>query len=262
MELLLRAHTQIIGGGGYGVVRTGTEPPHDREAVKFLYKGECPSAKKEYILNKRVYGAYKVFRMCSGNTAPIAVVKPLNFIENGGGEYSCALVMQRLIFDRDYAIHPALNGVVPLNQLNKLALTSRGQPRGYYLDPTETSKYLPLAQVTYCIGLLDAIAIFGAKLIPVDAEYVITKERKIAMLDFGMFKDLTVSQDNIQEVAEEISRAQEYNLYYHPYSELVGDECKRTFLLGFTEGYLCFNNGNEIYTSLYESLLTLYNEEV
>ena len=78
LEDLIRTYTKVIGGGGYGVVKTGVGDPYDKFAVKFLFKSLCPSAKNEFITNKFVYTAYEIFIRCNPVPA-VHVVRPYDF---------------------------------------------------------------------------------------------------------------------------------------------------------------------------------------
>lgn len=80
LQDLTRTYTKVIGGG-FGVVKTGSGDPYDKYAVKFLFKSECPSAKKEFITNKFLYAAYEIFLRCNPVTA-VSIVKPYDFASN------------------------------------------------------------------------------------------------------------------------------------------------------------------------------------
>lgn len=274
---LLDRYKIILGGGGYGVVKTGDELD-DATAVKFLKSKMCPSAKKEYIVARKVYDAYKIFLNCK-KVPNFSVVKPYNFIQNGNsacpdGKYSCALIMERLFspIDDGYAVHLALNGQIHWSSMNKV-LYSNGVPRGYFYGPIHVKELLSqgrglasLEQVTYRIGLLDGIVIFGAGMIPVDVEYILTvknKEYYVSLIDVGLFVPLDVSNTNVEDLAMYISELQDNNLYYHPYSDAIPSEtsglCRDAFIQGINDAYGCFReiNGNA-YDSLHFHLIKLY----
>jgi len=49
----------ILGAGGYGVVRTGSDrTPQSQQAIKFLYPQQCPSAQYEYMVHKKIFDAW------------------------------------------------------------------------------------------------------------------------------------------------------------------------------------------------------------
>jgi hypothetical protein len=274
LEKLSQTYTQVIGGGGFGEVKTDATGQY---AIKFLYARQCPSAKKEYLANRSVYSAYKSFLVCM-QVSNVSVVKPLDFVEEdcqvvscGNDRYACAVIMERLTpWAGEYAMHLAFNGVVPETRINTLVLTNNGIPRGYFYDPTYFLTHynvgLTLEDITYRIGLLDGITIFGARMNPVDAEYVLTNKNGIptvTMLDFGMFTQINVTPDNVAFVADDISSAQMYNLYYHPgYSEVIPAEhvesCKQAFIKGISDAFQCFEN-KEL-QGLYDELIKLYNQ--
>jgi len=281
LEELTRTYTRIIGGGGFGIVKTGIGDPYDKFAVKFLYAFNCPSAKKEYIANKIVYNAYEIFLKCD-LIQGVSVVKPYDFtvsnckVNCNKDTYDCAVSMERLFspMTDGYAVHIAFNGVVPPSQINKIIYAGIA-PRGHFYDPSHIRSLLnlynddylkTLEDITYRIGLLEGICIFGARIIPKDAEYILTVKNNslnVTMIDFGMFEDLNVNSNYI-EVANIISEAQEFNLYYHPYSEVIPkdhkESCKMAFINGFTEAYNCFNNFT--YKPLYDELITIYNTPI
>ncbi len=267
---LANTYTHVIGGGGFGVVKTGNIAPYDKYAVKFLYASECPTAKQEYITNKFVHTAYEIFQQCNpvkgvSVVNPYDYVMPNGIINHGTDHYDCAVTMERLVspMSDGYAVHLAFNGVIIPSQLNQLRY-AKNIPRGYFFGPeyiqTLFGNYLTLEDITYRIGILDGITIFGAHKIPIDAEYILTIGKDsytVTMIDFGLFSDINLS---VPGLAEEISLAQENNLYYHPSSEAIPYEhqesCKRAYISGFTDAYNCFNN--VAYQRLYEELIAIY----
>lgn len=269
-------YSVILGGGGYGVVKTGVDYPDNTIAVKFLKQG-CNDAKKEYITNRKVYDAYKIFLRCH-YVSNISVVKPYEFVNGstnivcGDNTYSCLLKMERLFspMKDGYAVHIAINGQMHVSQLNKLVM-SGNVPRGYFYDSDHILKLIKgsmsLADVTYRIGVLDGICIFGAHYAPIDAEYILTVNKEdelyVTMIDFGLFTPLEVTYDTYKSVASYISDAQDDNLYYHPHSDEIPfefvDEARNAFIQGISDAYNCFkSNNNESYDLLYKSLIELY----
>jgi hypothetical protein len=267
-------YTQVIGGGGYGIVKTGIGDPYNKYAVKFLYASQCPSAKKEYISNKLIYSAYEIF-MLHDPVPGVSVVKPYDFttsnctVNCNTDTYDCAVVMERLTSPLDYAVHLAFNGAISPSMMNKIIYADK-IPRGYFFDPQHIESMLTgqtvitkLEDIIYRMGILDGISIFGARKIPVDAEYILTVSPtglNVSMLDFGMFADLNVTPDNYQEVAQYISDQQELNLYYHPYSEAIPADrqqsCKNSYIEGFTKAYKRFDS--DTYSQLYNALIDIY----
>lgn len=271
---LLEEYDTVIGGGGYGVVKS---KPQSNTAVKFLYRVECPGARREFVINRQVYSVLKTFLQCAA-VPYVHVVKPFGFVEGGNCVlekdcYSCAFLMERLYFPLEFAVHAALNGNLPANRENKLVLTSKGNPRGYFYTATKIKELMrkidrgvkTLADITLRIGLLDGLVIFGARMIPKDAEYVLNiKEGSlyVTMLDFGLFEDFNVHDGNVEQVAEAIVQAQEYNLYYTPFSDAIPENereaCRIAFLHGLELAYDCLNK-DDTYAALYTELLRLYN---
>jgi hypothetical protein len=218
-----------------------------------------------------------MFLKCK-NIGNFTVVKPINFIEKeclancNKDVYSCAVIMERLISPvGDYAVHLTMNGVVPAGSLNRLSYTGKGIPRGYYYDPDNiqailsqyNDKISSLEDITYRIGLLEGIAIFGARVKTTDVEYILSVKDNalnITVLDFGMAEQLNITEQNSQTLAEAISRDQEYNLYYHPYSEAIPPEhqesCKEAFISGITQAFDCFYEPT--YQLLFDSLIKIY----
>jgi hypothetical protein len=271
MENLERLYTVPIGAGGYGVVMGSSY--NKKYAVKFLHREECASARREFNTNRAVYAAAKT---CSfSKVIPyIGVVKPVNFFDADSSNYSCSITMERLYFEgpngETVAIHAILNGVVDPSQYGKIILTPKGIPRGVFYGPREVATLVEkyslgsLRNVTFRIGFLEAICIFGAKMIPVDAEYLLNvkhNELLVTMVDFGMFEDMNVTDENYERIANEIYNAQDSNIYYSPMSDAIpgeeGRQCKEAFLIGFQTGYGCFS-GNPVYEKLYKKLLSLY----
>lgn len=277
LDDLSRTYTEVIGGGGYGIVKTGIGDPYDKYAVKFLYAAQCPSAKTEYITNKFIYSAYEIFTL-HNPLLGVSVVKPYDFTSSdcvvncNSDKYDCAVVMERLISPLNYAVHLAFNGVIHPSMLNTIIYAGK-VPRGYFFDPEHIESMLQgqkilstLEDITYRMGILDGISIFGARKIPIDVEYILTVGSdgyNVTMIDFGFFTDLNITSSNYQEVAQNISDQQELNLYYHPYSDAIPinhrESCKDAYIRGFTEAYNTFNT--EIYSQLYNALISIYMSE-
>lgn len=282
---LNKLYTNTVGGGGYGIVKTSNKSPYNKNAVKFLYAGNCPSAKKEYIINKKLYNLWKIFLKCK-NVGNFSIVKPIDFVENNctvscdNDQYQCAVIMERLIFppgpEGTYAMHFAFNGVIPQNLINTLIVTSKGIARGYFFDQEIIQEYLnelnneelsSIADVIYRIGLLEGICIFGQRMIPYDAEYILTvkdNEPYVTMIDFGKFYEFNLTHDNYKDIAELISQAQEYNMYYHPYSDAIHEAdrflFKESFKKGMTDSFECFYNPD--YDKLYSELMDIYDASI
>ena len=179
--------------------------------------------------------------------------------------------MKRLIspMTDGYAVHIAINGQLSVANRNKISY-SNYIPRGYFydvdgiLDIIEDSD-LTLDAITYRIGLLDGIAIFGARIAPIDAEYILVKNPNlsVAMIDYGLFIPLDVTTDNYQTIAEFISNYQDDNLYYHPHSDAIPEKyrelCRAAFIRGITQAYEFFQVSNDKnYDLLYTKLIELY----
>ena len=276
LEDLVATYTKVIGAGGFGIVKTGIGDPYENFAVKFLHASKCSSAKKEYIVNKFLYSAYEILTRCNP-VSGISIVKPYDYVSSkcivncNKDTYDCAVIMERLIspMPDGYAYHLAFNGVISPGQLNKI-IYAGDVPRGYFFDPIHTETMfagqITLEDITYRIGILDGISIFGARMNPIDVEYILTVSEQglaVTMLDFGMFGDINLTPTNVKEVAEEISTKQEYNLYYHPYSDAIPQDrresCRFAYIKGFTEAFNCFENDN--YRPLYDALIEIYNME-
>ena len=278
LDDLTRTYTEVIGGGGFGIVKTGVGDPYDKFAVKFLYASQCPSAKKEFITNKFVYSAYEIF-ILNNPVKALSVVKPYNFTSSNcivncnADNYDCAVVMERLISPLDYAVHLAFNGVIHPSMMNKIIYVGnnpKNVPRGYFFGPEYVESMIKdqkiinkLEDITYRMGILDGISIFGARKIPIDVEYILTvgpDGYTVTMLDFGMFADININSDNYQEIAQNISDQQELNLYYHPHSDAIPlnnrQSCKDSYIQGFTEAFRAFDTN--LYTKLYDALIMIY----
>lgn len=275
MQELLDTYMIVIGGGGYGVVKTGTDEESNKIAVKFLKAESCPSAKREFIINKKINNAFNIFQTFS-NKPYISIVETESYVDDDEGIsslFNCAVVMKRLksLYPDGYAIHVSVNGQLSSSQMNKLVYSGNA-PRGYFYDTKHIidildKTNLTLVDVVYRIGILVGVTIFGAYMVPVDAEYILTLDDndmvQVTMIDYGMFESIDVNPSNYKDVARRISDEQDDNLYYHPATDAIPDEyadlCKVAFIKGFTEAYMCFadiNNAN--YELLYKELIELY----
>lgn len=85
--------------------------------------------------------------------------------------YDCAVIMERLVSPLDYAVHLAFNGVLHSSSMNKITYAG-ANPRGYFYDPVHVEDIIKhgsskgvksLEDITYRIGILDGISIFGAR---------------------------------------------------------------------------------------------------
>jgi len=272
---LLKNYPVALGAGGFGLVKTGNRPPFDGFAVKFMRREYCETAKKEYIINKKISMAFDIFLRCEP-TSEVTVVETLDFVNNCNyleESYGCGVIMKRLISPSSdgYAIHIAINGQLNRSNRNKI-IYSNDIPRGYFYDADRIldiikGSELTLDAITYRIGLLDGIAIFGARIAPIDAEYILVKNPNlsVAMIDYGLFIPLDVTMNNYQTIAEYISTQQDNNLYYHPHSDAIPREyqeiCKIAFIRGITKAYECFRVANDMnYDLLYNKLVELYED--
>ena len=278
MELqdLYKNYKKIIGGGGFGIVKTGEEPPYEGIAVKFLYKDKCPNAKLEYLINKAIYSSFHALLKCQ-HFPNFSVVKPINFVEDGpvSNGFSCAVIMERLRFpiNPEYAIHIAVNDIVPPSKINTLIYADK-VPRGYFYDFDHIEEIIKkhpfgsikrMEDVIYRIGLLDGICIFGARILPRDAEYVLSIYNEVlfvTMIDFGMFERIDVTPANYEKIAYNISEAQDDNLYYYPATEGIPLErrnaCIDAFMKGMSDAYNCLDISND--ASLYNELMNIYSK--
>lgn len=106
-------------------MKTGIGYPYDKYAVKFLFKSQCPSAKKEFITNKFLYAAYEIFLRCN-NVPAVSVVKPYDFASNdcvvscGIDNYDCAVGKISVSIELCCSFKISYAGA---------------NPRGYFYDP-------------------------------------------------------------------------------------------------------------------------------
>jgi hypothetical protein len=257
----------VIGAGGYGVVRTGTYPPHSEQAMKYLYKQECPSAKKEFMVHKRIYDAWTTYVTISrkeGHSDRSIVPEPLDYTENESG---CKILTERLftVHPRgDFLVHIALAGNTPPSLQNRLIPTrfdveSTELNRGYFFDEEHirllVEPRLHMEDVVYNIGLLTGIIIFGAHYDPYDCEFVLCEKYQqlfVAVIDFGKAEPILSFND---KTAYTIASHIDLDLYYSPGSGNFND----MYYKGIMDAYRVFEDTNSFmfYKSVMQALRNL-----
>lgn len=258
----------IIGGGAFGVVKTGLTHPFNEFVAKFLKdKILCGKAKKEFLIHKSVWSAYDSYVSFANDEFFVGVVpKPIHFTENDGG---CSVVSERLISAKgkgDFSVHIIINDALSPHLLGTLIKTPSGEPRGYFYGPKQLVEEFDVnvSYLTYNIGVLDAICIFGSRQIPIDVEYILIRRNDgtigVGMIDYGMFEEIC---EYTPDIAVKIAKSQEINLYYYPEMANLDDnervKCRDSYKLGFSMAYNFFKTQNEKYQILFDTLNELYD---
>lgn len=200
---LTRRYRVTIGHGENSVIRTGSYPPYDAVAVKFIKHlksptDTCKEAHKSLKRNIIVYDGFTRFITCM-SLHSINVVKPMKVVEApcarsetpyGDDQYlGCALVTERVIspFLNNQTTHIVLSGNTHPEDLTMSVSAPKLTPKGYWCNSDALNEILMVKELNtrdisistlhHRMGVLDGIMIFGCSLIPRGCAYVLGVNR-------------------------------------------------------------------------------------
>lgn len=196
-------YNEIVGGGGFGTIYGNATS--DR-VVKYLNLSHvCTDAQQEYLLHKRIYNAVNYANKNVPHKYTICISAPIDYssepIIKNNTHYKCKYIMSRLqpyadnylyhIVNDDYA--DMFNKVV--GRIPNKPISSDNPPRGFfatYSYVTDNLKDVNITHLLECMGYAFGIMLFVAEILPIDVEYVLSRDAAekvcLAILDFGMTK--------------------------------------------------------------------------
>jgi hypothetical protein len=224
---------EVIGSGGFGLI---AKSPDKNTVMKFFYlETACINAKEESELHRLVYAKIleiekKYPDLMIYTSVPIAYRNsPLTF---QGDQFRCAYEMSYIPSIPNYneLVHIILKEEYK-DKLNKVVGRNYNQTpgkknpaRGFFATGSYIEKnilpVLPdrvkgeirtLPDLVYRSGILCGICIFGAQLVPTDAEYVLSirnDKLHVAILDFGMFQHMNL--ENFIDVKHKVKILDKY----------------------------------------------------
>jgi hypothetical protein len=240
-----------IGSGGFGLV--ARERGGDT-VIKFFYKeGACLSAGEESALHRVVYA--KISEIDEKNPdLMVYTSKPIAFRNDNltfnEQYFRCAYTMTYIpsVLDYKQLVHIILKEDYSDN-VNQIIGRNYGEPvsdknpsRGFFATGSYIEKNIlrklpnkvkgpikTINDVAFRMGVLCGTCIFGAKLIPIDAEYVLSvKDERlhVVVLDFGMFQSMELKnfinanqrKKILEKYIHDIKGINNIDLYF-PYEE-------------------------------------------
>jgi hypothetical protein len=261
--------TDIVGSGGFGLVLKSNSSD---VVVKSLYKPDsCDSAKIEFTKHREIYNAFKEFTVptVSKGTLPtersgIVIPEPIGFSKYGttllNRYFSCFYAMRyiqppmkdlylvHLILKEEYDSSDIFNKVVGREYSQDISL--RNPARGYFITVSKLESILKefnkrVDYIAYKIGELFGIILFGAEYNPIDVEYVLTSEFKVAALDFGQVEKINFKPDylfleqkveKLNKIYNSIANNIEIDLYVPDFDEKL----YIPFIAGVTDSFNLF----------------------
>lgn len=261
MNVNLENYTDVIGSGGFGMIVLNKK---DNTVIKLIYSlNDCKVAKKEATIH---WDFYKALQKISKSISQINTPKPIAFVDKDltfqNNKYGCAYIMSYLPSFKDYSLIHIIFKTDYDNILNKKVgrvytekISETNPSRGFFATiPYIENNILPQMSdslkkdikngndISFRVGVLYGTCIFGAKVFPIDAEYVlsITNDRlSVTLLDFGMFIPIDFDADKAK-IMEQFDKArfdiEDIDLYF-PYSESV---YYKDFIKGILHSFMFF----------------------
>jgi hypothetical protein len=246
---------EVIGSGGFGKIIYNKE---NDKVVKLIYTLEdCFIGEIEYKKHLNIYEKIKTL-LSYNNSLQISTPKPIGFLNNkltyDKNVYGCGYVMKymphleiidgliHIIFKSEHKkIFNRLVGRKYNEQISK-----DNPSRGFFADidyieeiilpsiPSHLKKKIKDGDdISLNMGILYGSCIFGGKMMPIDAEYVLSfdnNELTVSLIDYGMFSDIVYNIDEFISMREQI---EEIDLYF-PYS----DDNRKSYYQNFIKGVL------------------------
>jgi hypothetical protein len=198
-------YTTILGSGGFGLV---VFDPIGNTVLKLMYDyKDCLVASEEFTRHKLVYNKYLEF-ITAYPQIPIYVAKPIAYRDSPitwrNRTYPCGYIMGKIDPIKTDLIHIVLKPGYE-SSINKLIgriyedpVSETNPSRGFFgsCEWIEKNVQVSCKDLAYEMGILFGICVFGAELIPIDAEYVLCNRNgkiSVALLDFGMFTYISLN---------------------------------------------------------------------
>jgi hypothetical protein len=245
-EPIFKKYDVLIGGGGSGDVYASTKDP--KIAAKLIVNRlNCMSALLEFGKHKRVYKAFKKY----GNPETSIVPKPYRYCDfkQPKGKYACMYEMERLYSPRkdEHTVIFTFN-LLTEGLVNKVVtrfdrpIDIDNPPIGYFMSLGKLiSKYSKdrVEKIIRTMGELHAIVCIGSRLDGADIEFVLTKNGKIGLIDFGMCYNLTGEAENDARMLislREIDQSMPSRIIYPTYALLeLKAFCETAFMIAKME---------------------------
>lgn len=246
---------EVIGSGGFGKIIYSKE---NDKVVKLIYTlDDCFIGEIEYKKHLNIYEKIKTL-LSYNNSLQISTPKPIGFLNNkltyDKNVYGCGYVMKymphleiidgliHIIFKSEHK--KIFNRLVGRKYNEEI---SKDNPsRGFFADidyiediilpsiPSYLKKKIKDGDdISLNMGILYGTCIFGGKMMPIDAEYVLSfddNELTVSLIDYGMFSDIVYNIDEFISMREQI---EEIDLYF-PYS----DDNRKSYYQNFIKGVL------------------------
>jgi len=246
---------KVIGSGGFGKIIYNKD---EDKVIKLIYTLEdCFIGEIEYKKHLAVY--QKIKQLLSFNkNLQLSTPQPLGFLNNKlhfeNQDYGCGYIMRyvphldiidgliHIIFKSEHK--KIFNRLVGRKYNQEI---SKDNPsRGFFadIDYIEDNILPRIPQrfrnnlnngndLAFHMGVLYGTCIFGAKMIPIDAEYVLSfynNQLTVTLLDYGMFSELIYDEKEFESSRYQI---EEIDLYF-PYP----DDDRKSYYEHFQKGIL------------------------
>lgn len=246
----------VIGSGGFGKIIYNK---FDKSVIKLIYTlDDCFTGELEYKKHIKTYNKIQELLIYNKNLQ-ISTPEPLGFLNDkvlyDGKLYGCGYSMRYIphLNILDGLIHIIFKSEHKKN-FNRFVgrkyneeISKDNPSRGFFADiqyiEDNILPYIPNVvkkrinsgdDIALNMGILYGTCIFGSKMMPIDAEYVLSFENNeltVTLLDYGMFFDLVYNIDEFISSREEI---EEIDLYF-PYP----DDMRKSYYKNFIQGILC-----------------------
>lgn len=242
-QLDVDKYTKVLGSGGFGLV---VYNPLDNIVMKLIYKdSQCQEASVESGYHKQVYEKVKEW-LKNHPLDQIDVIKPHGFRDQAivwnDQYFRCSYVMDLIkpIPGFSTLVHIILKEEnkqlfnKELGRISTQPVSNTNPSRGFFatceyiteniLTKVNSNMITSCDELARLLGILFGISIFGAKIIPKDAEYVLSYKNNqltVTMLDFGMFIPLDLSKPLDKYVSIIKYEVMEQDIYF-PYQSIEG----------------------------------------
>jgi|LauGreDrversion4_2_1035121.scaffolds.fasta_scaffold19317_7 hypothetical protein len=257
---------EVIGSGGFGKIIYKKD---DDKVIKLIYTlDDCFIGEIEYKKHLNIYEKIKTL-LSYNNSLQISTPKPIGFLNHklayDKNVYGCGYIMKymphleiidgliHIIFKSEHK--KIFNRLVGRKYNEEI---SKDNPsRGFFADidyieeiilpsiPSQLKKRIKDGNdISLNMGILYGTCIFGGKMMPIDAEYVLSFENNeltVSLIDYGMFSDLAYNIDEFISMRDQI---EEIDLYF-PYSDDNRKSYYENFIKGILSSALFFINLEE-----------------
>lgn len=256
----------VIGSGGFGKIIYNK---YNNSVIKLIYTlDDCFTGELEYKKHMKMYNKIKELLSYNENLQ-ISTSEPLGFLNDKilfeGQLYGCGYSMKYIphLNVLDGLIHIIYKSEHKKN-FNRFVgrkyneeISKDNPSRGFFADiqyiednilpaiPNNIKKRINNGNdIALNMGILYGTCIFGSRMIPIDAEYVLSFENNeltVTILDYGMFSDLIYNIDEFISLREQI---EEIDLYF-PYPDDMRESYYKNFIKGTLSAALFFINMEE-----------------